>query len=150
KPLQRPTPPIMIGASKPRALQLVAELADAWNTPEGTESYLAGREILARHCDAIGRDPATIRHIVRVNLIIDDTQAKAKERLETMLNQRRGQGYLRERTVVGTAEQCAEHFRPLIALGVTEFIAAFWEADRQAEGIERFATEVWPLLRQLA
>jgi len=66
RPLRRPRPPIVIGGSGERkTLRLVAQYADACNlfgaSPEEVERKL---EVLAAHCDAVDRDPATIRKTV--------------------------------------------------------------------------------------
>jgi alkanesulfonate monooxygenase SsuD/methylene tetrahydromethanopterin reductase-like flavin-dependent oxidoreductase (luciferase family) len=61
KPVQKPHPPIMIGASGSRMLRVVAEHADIWNYPGPPDGEFRRRDaILASHCAAIGRDPATI------------------------------------------------------------------------------------------
>jgi probable F420-dependent oxidoreductase len=54
--------PVMVGAAAPRMLRLAAELADEWNagmrTPAGLVPMLAALEAA---CEAVGRDPRTIR-----------------------------------------------------------------------------------------
>jgi F420-dependent oxidoreductase-like protein len=62
-PIQRPRPPILIGGGGERkTLRLVARYADACNLfatdVDGVRHKL---EVLARHCDDVGRDPAEIR-----------------------------------------------------------------------------------------
>jgi F420-dependent oxidoreductase-like protein len=66
RPIQRPRPPILIGGSGERkTLRLVARYADACNLfapdPAVVEHKL---DVLARHCDAEGRDPATIERTI--------------------------------------------------------------------------------------
>jgi F420-dependent oxidoreductase-like protein len=63
KPIQQPRPPILIGGSgEKKTLRMVAQYADACNlfssTPEQVKHKL---DVLAAHCDDLGRDPATIR-----------------------------------------------------------------------------------------
>jgi alkanesulfonate monooxygenase SsuD/methylene tetrahydromethanopterin reductase-like flavin-dependent oxidoreductase (luciferase family) len=59
-PLQRPRPPLTLGAHGPRMLRIVAEYADRWNS-HGAPAEIAQRNaILDEHCMAIGRDPASI------------------------------------------------------------------------------------------
>jgi alkanesulfonate monooxygenase SsuD/methylene tetrahydromethanopterin reductase-like flavin-dependent oxidoreductase (luciferase family) len=55
-------PRILIGAHRPRMLQLVARYADAWNTAwhTGTAIVKERYEPLAQACAGIGRDPATL------------------------------------------------------------------------------------------
>jgi alkanesulfonate monooxygenase SsuD/methylene tetrahydromethanopterin reductase-like flavin-dependent oxidoreductase (luciferase family) len=61
KPAQKPHPPIMVGGSGSRMLRIVAEHADIWNYPGPPDAEFHRRDaILASHCAAIGRDPATI------------------------------------------------------------------------------------------
>lgn len=63
KPIQKPYPPIWIGASGDLMLKLVARYADAWNVPGGSTPDSAaelGRK-LDEECRTIGRDPGEIR-----------------------------------------------------------------------------------------
>src|SRR5205823_12463027 len=55
-------PRILIGARRPRMLQLVAQYADAWNTAWHTDTAIVKErhEPLMQACAALGRDPATI------------------------------------------------------------------------------------------
>ena len=60
RPLQQPRPPILIGGSgEQKTLRLVARYADACNlfTPD-LEIVTRKLEVLDRHCEAEGRDPA--------------------------------------------------------------------------------------------
>jgi F420-dependent oxidoreductase-like protein len=61
-PIQRPGPPILIGGSGERkTLRLVAQYADACNLfAAGHEEVGRKLDVLARHCEDVGRDPATI------------------------------------------------------------------------------------------
>lgn len=61
QPLSRPHPPILIGGSgEKKTLRLVAQYADACNLFGDAAAVRAKLEILKRHCDAVGRDYATI------------------------------------------------------------------------------------------
>jgi F420-dependent oxidoreductase-like protein len=62
KPVQKPHPPVWIGASGPSTLRLVARHADVWNIAGGDPERVA--ELSARleeACVAVGRDPVQIR-----------------------------------------------------------------------------------------
>jgi F420-dependent oxidoreductase-like protein len=62
KPIQKPHPPIWIGASGVATLRLVARHADVWNWVGGeTETLKVLIDELDRACDEIGRDRAEIR-----------------------------------------------------------------------------------------
>jgi F420-dependent oxidoreductase-like protein len=62
RPISQPRPPILIGGSGERkTLRLVARYADACNLITSTPEQIAGKlAVLHRHCDAEGRDPATV------------------------------------------------------------------------------------------
>jgi F420-dependent oxidoreductase-like protein len=65
-PVHQPRPPIMIGGTgEKKTLRLVARYADASNMfALGVDALAAKLDILARHCEAEGRDPATIRKTI--------------------------------------------------------------------------------------
>lgn len=59
-PVQRPRPPLTLGAHGRKMLRIVAEFADRWNS-HGSPAEIAQRNaILDEHCMAIGRDPVSI------------------------------------------------------------------------------------------
>jgi F420-dependent oxidoreductase-like protein len=63
KPVQKPHPPIWIGASGESTLRLVARHADVWNAAGGGDAEKM-KEMIAKleaACGAIGRDPSEIR-----------------------------------------------------------------------------------------
>jgi len=62
KPVQRPHPPLCVGGSgEKRTLRTAARFAQHWNFVGGSpEEFARKREVLHRHCDDLGRDPAEI------------------------------------------------------------------------------------------
>jgi F420-dependent oxidoreductase-like protein len=66
KPVQKPYPPIWIGASGPSTLRLVARHADVWNISGGDPEFVLG--LIAKFeeaCGAVGRDESEIRRSVQ-------------------------------------------------------------------------------------
>jgi alkanesulfonate monooxygenase SsuD/methylene tetrahydromethanopterin reductase-like flavin-dependent oxidoreductase (luciferase family) len=62
KPIQKPYPPIWIGASGPTTLRLVARDADVWNMAGGDPRRVNELvPLFEEACSAIGRDPSEIR-----------------------------------------------------------------------------------------
>ena len=56
--------PILIGGSGERkTLRIVAEHADLWHGFGDAERYARKSAVLAKHCEAVGRDPAEIAHV---------------------------------------------------------------------------------------
>ena len=71
-PLQRPHPPILIGgAGERRTLRLVARYADACNLfdiPDGGRTLRHKLQVLARHCDEVGRPYGAVEKTLSTRL----------------------------------------------------------------------------------
>jgi alkanesulfonate monooxygenase SsuD/methylene tetrahydromethanopterin reductase-like flavin-dependent oxidoreductase (luciferase family) len=74
-PIQKPRPPLMIGANGSRMLKIAAQYADTWNTFGGIEIKSFEEMLTLTHkrntrldeyCVDIGRDPATLRRSVLI------------------------------------------------------------------------------------
>jgi F420-dependent oxidoreductase-like protein len=90
RPVHPGGPPILIGGGgERRTLRLVAEHADACNLFGDAATIAHKLEVLARHCDDLGRDPATITKTRLGTLVIGDT-AKDAERRSKDFRDRRG------------------------------------------------------------
>lgn len=72
-PLQKPRPPITIGAMGKSMLRLSAEYADRWNSYGGEwndspekmlENTRERNELLDRYCDEVNREPDTLRRSI--------------------------------------------------------------------------------------
>jgi alkanesulfonate monooxygenase SsuD/methylene tetrahydromethanopterin reductase-like flavin-dependent oxidoreductase (luciferase family) len=70
KPVQKPHPPIWIGAGGPTTLRLTARHADVWNASGAAgrmdESAMEASKQLDMICAEIGRDPGEIRRSVQM------------------------------------------------------------------------------------
>ena len=78
RPLQQPAPRILVGGSGERkTLRLVARYADACNLYAPDPAVVAHKlDVLARHCEAEGRDPAGIeKTIITATDPLDDVDA---------------------------------------------------------------------------
>ncbi len=62
KPIQKPHPPIWIGASGDATLRLTARYADVWNISGGGPDEVASLiQKFDETCQSVGRDPSTVR-----------------------------------------------------------------------------------------
>ena len=59
--VQKPRPPLVLGAKGPKMLRIAAEYADTWNSSGSVDEVRARNQILDEQCAEIGRDPSTIR-----------------------------------------------------------------------------------------
>jgi len=81
RPVHAGGPPILIGGGgERRTLRLVAEYADACNLFGDVDTVRHKLDVLARHCDDMGRDPATITKTRLGTLVIADTSKEATAR----------------------------------------------------------------------
>ena len=72
KPIQRPTPPILIGGRSAPVLRIAAEHADLWNIPGGDiDDVISRSALLDRYCAEIGRDPASVTRSIHLSVSYD-------------------------------------------------------------------------------
>ena len=148
KPLQKPHIPLWVGgAGEKLTLRVVAESADGWNTFfSPLEAYSHKLDVLADHCRAVGRDPASIRKSLVVQAVVGETEGEVQEAVRRM-----GQGATvesaRQRAVVGTPEQCAEQLLEYARLGVGDFIIGA-RAPVNVRVLELIAKQVAPVVRR--
>ena len=138
EPRPNPVPPIMIGGDGEQlTLRAVARHADWWNcfsrTPE-----VARRKIdaLKRHCEAEGRDYASIRKTWSGPVILDRDQQAALDRAGDRLQRD-------QPPIAGDPTAVAERIQELAALGFDQFQVSF---DRfpDTSDMELFVAEVMP------
>ncbi|HQV29575.1 MAG TPA: LLM class flavin-dependent oxidoreductase [Thermoflexales bacterium] len=115
EPKPVPVPPILIGGSGPKLLNIAARHADMWNLTECTlEKYIDRNSALTAECEKIGRDPASIRRTWWGRVIVARTEAEALAR---------GEGkWTRENCILGTPAQVIEQFQAYVAAGSTYFM----------------------------
>jgi alkanesulfonate monooxygenase SsuD/methylene tetrahydromethanopterin reductase-like flavin-dependent oxidoreductase (luciferase family) len=81
KPLQARVP-LLVGAKGDRALRVVARHADVWNLWALPDVLVERSAVLDGHCEAIGRDPATIERSVQALVMVTDEPAHARRFVE--------------------------------------------------------------------
>ena len=147
KPVQQPHPPIMVGGSGRRTLQVAAKHADVWNSM-GSPEYCAGRIALLReYCAAIGRDAGAIELSVHPQLAIgrshDEAEANARA-----IAQSHGQNLDEERDkwLLGTPAEIRVQMQRYIDVGITHWIMAMG-APFDLDALQLFADEVMAAFR---
>jgi alkanesulfonate monooxygenase SsuD/methylene tetrahydromethanopterin reductase-like flavin-dependent oxidoreductase (luciferase family) len=58
--VQKPRPPLLLGAFGPRMLKIVARYADTWNAFGTPREMRERNQMLDEYCSEIGRDPETL------------------------------------------------------------------------------------------
>jgi F420-dependent oxidoreductase-like protein len=89
RPLRRNGIPILVGGGgERRTLKLVAQYADACNIMGDLDTIRHKLAVLRRHCEAVGRDPASITKTRLGHLMIADTFEEAQRRTEELARAR--------------------------------------------------------------
>ena len=127
KPVQEPHPPlIMGGAAGPRSAALAARWADEYNvTSVDPAAAQERRERVAAACEAVGRDPDSIRFSIMTTTVVGADRPELERRAGALLRKEGEgndvEGYLedpRPHQLVGTVEQVVERLRAFAEAGV--------------------------------
>ena len=111
KCVQQPHVPIMVGGKgEKRTLKTLAMYGDIMNVICGPDEVVRLAEVLARHCEAIDRDPAEIQRTAHVPMRIENDPDRAARI--------RGE---RDWAMVGTRDEVIEKTQAFIDAGITEF-----------------------------
>ena len=120
EPKPDPRPVIMVGAFKPKMLQLTAQYADWWNVSStGIAPYRRMIATLARACAAVGRDPATVRRSWCGGCVCAPTQAEVQRLTSARYSADNPEENF---DFIGTPQQLIEQMQPFIDLGVDYFM----------------------------
>jgi alkanesulfonate monooxygenase SsuD/methylene tetrahydromethanopterin reductase-like flavin-dependent oxidoreductase (luciferase family) len=129
KPIQKPRPPIWIGAEGDTMLTIAAQLADVWNFPSdmhfySAEEYAAKIRKFERACQDCERASNEIVKSWLGIALLDRHKDKLKQKIgqlkpaEVSLDR-----YLE--SVVGSPSECAKKLRVYTKLGVSYFVLVF-------------------------
>ena len=142
EPRPAPIPPIMIGGhGETYLLRVVARHADWWNYPFREPAiYTHKQEVLKRHCREVGRDYDTFRQVVRVGILIAETERDV-ERLKGAPGVRP----MSDIRLAGTPEQVTDALRKIVGQGAHRLTVNFADAPRP-DGTLLFAKTVLPHL----
>ncbi len=148
KPVQRPHPPILIGgAGERRMLRVVAQHADIWNCPNNAAPELPRKlDVLRRHCDAVGRDPATIEVSEQTIVVLGRDEEDLRQK-RAFAKRALGAVFDIDKTALqGTPDQLIDAIHRRTRDGVTFFTILFGDLH-QPETLELFAEKVAPAFR---
>jgi len=141
KPIQKPSPPILVGGSGERkTLKIVAKYADACNLFGSPETVRKKLDILKEHCKSVSRDYDSILKTKLAAIIIDDNSDMVKNRvLETF----RGipEEQIKEFVIYGTPEDVSRQIEILEEVGI-QYLMVDLEPSRELEALDTFANKV--------
>jgi probable F420-dependent oxidoreductase len=127
KPLQRPGPPVWLGAGREPALRRAVRIGDGWigSGSSSSEDFTTQAAFVARELGDTGRDPARFAIAKRVYIAVEEDASVARQRLAAVLDAMYDRPGLTERCAVcGPPEHCAQVLRDLAAAGAQELVLA--------------------------
>jgi F420-dependent oxidoreductase-like protein len=148
KPVRRP--PLLIGGGGEKVLlRLAAQHADIWNNLAVHQAELGAKVAkLREHCAVIGRDPTNITISQQCMVVIGESDADAKTKMERAQQIYGGHmGASGPLSIAGTAEHCIDKIRQHLALGCTMLVIEFFGRDTR-EPARLFAERVMPAFRE--
>jgi F420-dependent oxidoreductase-like protein len=168
KPIQKPTPPILIGGKGEKLLlKVVAKYADGWNIDElTTEDYAHKLEVIRNHCKTLGTNYDHIEKSLETYLLISDkpehqkilvdwTNRRWENRNSAILRERERSGRkphtvtlddIRHKYIFGSVEQVIDRFSEYVDIGVQRFMIYFMDYPT-LNSIVPFAKQVVPSLK---
>jgi F420-dependent oxidoreductase-like protein len=151
KGVQDPHPPLIIGGSAgPKGAALAAAWADEYNLYFLTPEEIAERRSrLFAACEAIGRDPGTLRISLLLNILIGSSDADLKARAERLSKMQEGSpadsgvGGLGPERLIGTPSQVLERLQSYADAGIQRVMLQHL-LHEDLEAIEIIGKEVLP------
>ncbi len=140
RPLQNPLP-ILVGTGGPRMSRITASHADEWNTWGTLKEARPRLDAIQQSCEAIGRDPASLRTSVQaLFFLVDDASVAARIAAKAPA----------DRSIIGDVHHIAGELTAYREAGFDEVIFPDFtlgtDAGQRRETYERIATEVLPLV----
>jgi alkanesulfonate monooxygenase SsuD/methylene tetrahydromethanopterin reductase-like flavin-dependent oxidoreductase (luciferase family) len=136
KPVQQPLPLLIGGGGEKVTLKITARYADEWNVWGTVDTLRHQMEILDRHCDDVGRNPADIQRSAVALLFLSDD--------ESFLERMRSAGIERP-SIIGGVSEVKDIVAEYQAIGVDELIVpdfTLGSADQKRATMDTFIGEV--------
>jgi len=143
KPIQKPHPPLWVaGGGEKRTLRLVAQYGDFANFGDNIDEFRHKSQVLASHCEAVGRPYEEIGRTIHRMSVIGRDKTDLRRKLDIAAGRRSctPEEFAEEHFAV-TVPQAVEEMGQFIAEGCTDMILYFYDMG-EGDSIELFASEV--------
>jgi F420-dependent oxidoreductase-like protein len=142
KPIQKPSPPIMIGGSGERyTLKIIAKYADACNLFGSTETVKRKLSILREHCKSVGRNYDSILKTKLGLIVIDIDKKMVEKRLQQIISNGIPEERVREFVIYGTPDDVLKQTELLEEVGI-QYLIVDLEPYRELEALEVFGNTI--------
>ena len=129
------------GSGERRTLRLVAEGADTCNLFGEPDVVRRKVEVLSRHCEAIGRDPATISVSHLSTALVGDDAAHVKQLIEATRPPKVSAERHARAVNAGTAEQHLARVGRFVEAGVDHVVVSLADAA-DVESVDRYGAVI--------
>ena len=139
KPVQKPSPPIMVGGSGERqTLRIVAKYGDACNLPSfgSVETVKRKLSILKEHCKSVDRDYDSILKTKLGRVVIEDDRELARKRSQQIVKMPEEQ--VDEFAIYGTPEDVLRQKELLEEAGI-QYLVVVLDPSKELEALNNFA-----------
>jgi len=141
KPVQKPSPPIMIGGSGEQyTLKFVAKYADACNLFGSAETVKRKLSVLKEHCKTVGRDYDSILKTKLGFMVIDNDEKMVGKRVQQITK-----GIPKERVeefiIYGTPDDILKQIELMEEIGI-QYLIVDLEPYRELEALEIFGDSI--------
>jgi F420-dependent oxidoreductase-like protein len=141
KPVQKPSPPIMIGGSGERhTLKIIAKYADACNLFGSAETIKRKLSILREHCKSVGRDYDSILKTKLGFIVIDNDRETLEKRIQ-QISKVIPEEQVRDIITYGTPEDVLKQIELMEEVGI-EYLIVDLEPNRELEALEIFGDSI--------
>ena len=143
KPIQKPSPSILVGGSGERkTLKIVAKYADACNLFGSIETIKRKLDVLKEHCKSVGRDYDSILKTKLDLVVIDDNEEIARKRAQQFYKGIPEQQIRdREFAIYGTREDVSRQIELLEEAGI-QYLIIHFEPSREFEALDIFSDNI--------
>jgi F420-dependent oxidoreductase-like protein len=143
KPIQKPSPSILVGGSGERkTLKIVAKYADACNLFGSIETIKRKLDVLKEHCKSVGRDYDSILKTKLDLVVIDDSEEIARKRAQQFYKGIPEQQIRdREFAIYGTREDVSRQIGLLEEAGI-QYLIVHFEPSRELEALDIFSDNI--------
>jgi alkanesulfonate monooxygenase SsuD/methylene tetrahydromethanopterin reductase-like flavin-dependent oxidoreductase (luciferase family) len=150
KPIQKPSPPIMVGGSGERyTLKIIAKYADACNLFGSTETVKRKLSILREHCKSVGRDYDSILKTKLGFVVIDNDKKMVEKRVQQIISNGIPKEQVGEFVIYGTPDDVLKQIELLEEVGI-QYLIVDLEPYRELEALEVFGNSIVKKLSRTA
>jgi F420-dependent oxidoreductase-like protein len=141
KPIQKPSPPILVGGSGERkTLKIVAKYADACNLFGSAETVKGKLIILKEHCETVGRDYDSILKTKLGMIVIDNDKQMAEKKINQIFKGMPKE-QIREFAIYGTPEDVLKQIELVEQVGI-QYLMVNLEPSSELEALDVFANKI--------